>query len=66
VGYAEAQIGPLRQIHTSDRPLQLALDRLDSAYKTFFSDDGTVRAKAAVSTAAKSVDALCPGAGAGT
>lgn len=66
VGYAEAQIGPLRHIHTTDRSLQRALYRLDTAYSLFFSHDGNATARATVSRAATSVDALCPGAGAGT
>jgi hypothetical protein len=66
VGYAEAQIRPLRQIHTADRTLQQAIDRLDAAYQTFFDDGGASAALASVSHAANSLDTLCPGAGAGT
>jgi len=65
VGYAESQILPLRQIHTTDQPLQLAVDRLASAYETFFDDDGSFGAKEKLTQAASSVNALCPGAGAG-
>jgi hypothetical protein len=64
VGYAEAQIIQLRQIHTTDRRLQLAVDRLASAYVAFFKSNGKA-AGATVSRAAASVDALCPGADAG-
>ena len=62
VGYAEAQIGPLGKIHTSDQALQLAIDHLDSAYKLFFGDNGNAMAVAALSKAAHSMNALCPGA----
>jgi hypothetical protein len=65
VGYAEAQFGPLRQLHTSDRSLQAAVDRLSSAYETFFHDGGSATGRKTVSEAAGSVNALCPGAGAG-
>jgi len=65
VGYAEAQIAPLLQIRTTDQSLQRALDRLDSAYEAFFSEDGSAEARKAVTEAARSVNALCPGADAG-
>lgn len=65
VGYAEAQIRPLRQIHSTDRPLQVAVDRLDAAYEELFDKPGSAAARASVSHAATAVDALCPGAGAG-
>lgn len=64
VGYAEAQIIQLRQIHTTDDRLQLAVDRLASAYEVFFKTDGNA-ARATVSRAAAAVDTLCPGADAG-
>ena len=65
VGYAQAQVLPLRQIRTSDRELRAAIDRLASAYQTVYLD-GRVEpaAKRAVSSAAAGLDQLCPGAAA--
>ena len=41
VGYALAQVGPLRQIKpTSDQPLQTAIDQLASAYQRFYAAGG--------------------------
>lgn len=65
VGYAEAQIRPLRQIRTTDVKLQQAVDRLASDYAVFFDANGGARAKKSLSSAVSVVDALCPGAGAG-
>jgi hypothetical protein len=62
VGYAEAQILPLRQIHTSDKSLQDAIDALASAYQQFFSSNGSAASSAAVKRSAARVDAICPGA----
>jgi hypothetical protein len=62
VGYAEAQIEPLRQIHTGDKSLQAAVDDLASAYQKFFSSNGASAAKQAVSKASHSVNHICPGA----
>jgi hypothetical protein len=62
VGYAEAQIVPLRQIHTGDKSLQSAVDALASAYQQFFRSDGASAAKQAVSRASHSVNHICPGA----
>jgi hypothetical protein len=64
VGYAFAQIIPLRQIKVvSDQPLQQAIDGLATAYQQFYADDGVgSAAKHAVSQASDRVNALCPGA----
>lgn len=62
VGYAQAQVLPLRQIDTSDGQLRQALDRLASAYQTFSSSHGASSAKSAVSVASKAIDDICPGA----
>jgi hypothetical protein len=62
VGYALAQVLPLRQIKTGDEPLKKSIDHLSSAYETFYKDDGTKAAKKIVATAAKSLNAYCPGA----
>ncbi len=62
VGYALAQILPLRQIHSPDSALQQAVDALASAYQTFYRDDGTPDAKRDVGSAGAKVNAICPGA----
>ena len=62
VGYAEAQILPLRHIHTSDRALGQAIGGLAAAYQRFFNDrGGSKAAQAAVVAASKRIGALCPG-----
>ena len=62
VGYAQAQILPLRQIRTSDKDLQAAISALASAYAEFASSSGAATAKQAVSKASSKVNAICPGA----
>jgi hypothetical protein len=62
VGYAEAQVLPLRQIHTSQEPLQEMIDKLASAYHEFSSEHGSRSAKAFVTVAGRQIDAVCPGA----
>jgi hypothetical protein len=62
VGYAEAQVLPLRQIRTSDTALKAAIDDLASAYQAFFRSNGAKAAKGAVSKASNRVDAICPAA----
>jgi hypothetical protein len=63
VGYAEAQILPLRQIHAPDTELRHAIGRLADAYASFFASDGkSASAISAVAAAAKKIDAICPGA----
>ena len=65
VGYAEAQILPLRQIHAADPALRTAIDDLASAYARVFGTDGkSAAATLAVTTASKKVNAICPGAAA--
>jgi hypothetical protein len=62
VGYAEAQILPLKQIHASDPTLARAISALAGAYGNFFATGGTSQAKAALSAASKKIDSVCPGA----
>ena len=62
VGYAFAQILPLRQIHTSDSALQAAIDDLAGAYQEFYGSNGDKVAAKAVTTASDKVNAICPGA----
>jgi hypothetical protein len=61
VGYAEAQIRPLRQITTTDASLQAAIGLLANAYQTFYDEDGASRAQPALTAAERSMDAICPG-----
>jgi hypothetical protein len=62
VGYAQAQVLPLRQIRTSDGKLRQAIDALASAYQSFSATDGAGSAKSAVSRTSKTLDSICPGA----
>jgi hypothetical protein len=63
VGYAQAQVLPLREIRTSDRQLHDAVYRLAAAYQAFSTGARTQRAAStAVTAAAHGVDAICPGA----
>ena len=63
VGYAEAQILPLGQIHTSDAQLRAAIGKLAGAYRTFFDSNGnSASAKLAVAAASKRINSFCPGA----
>jgi hypothetical protein len=62
VGYAEAQILPLRQVHTSDSRLRTAIEGLDRAYQQMFSTDGAAAARRAVTKASDRINAICPGA----
>jgi hypothetical protein len=63
VGYAEAQILPLGQIHTSSTQLRAAIGKLASAYQAFFDSNGaSSSAKLAVATASKRINSFCPGA----
>jgi hypothetical protein len=63
VGYAEAQILPLGQIHTSDAQLRAAIGKLTSAYRAFFDSSGnSASAKLAVASASKRINSFCPGA----
>jgi hypothetical protein len=63
VGYAEAQIKPLRAIKTPDPALGAAIGDLASAYASVFAADGkSATATRAVAAASKKVNAICPGA----
>ena len=63
VGYAEAQILPLGQIHTSDAQLRAAIGKLAGAYRAFFDSNGnSASAKLAVAAASKRINSFCPGA----
>ena len=64
VGYAEAQILPLKQLSLSDSAVRGAADRLDSAFSAFTAAQGSAQVRDAVQvTAAEdALNALCPGA----
>ena len=63
VGYAEAQILPLRQIGTANPALRAAISQLAGAYQGFFASDGkSSSAKEAVTVASKKLNSICPGA----
>jgi hypothetical protein len=62
VGYAEAQIEPLRAIQTSDQALRTAIRDLAAAYARVFASNGaSTAAGKAVTTAVRRVNAICPG-----
>ncbi|MGH3191834.1 MAG: hypothetical protein ACRDOL_32245 [Streptosporangiaceae bacterium] len=61
VGYAEAQVLPLRQISTSDQALRNAIGQLADAYRQIYDSNGTSsKAKESVTVASKKVDSICP------
>jgi hypothetical protein len=62
VGYAEAQILPLRQISVPDQPLRGVIGQLADAYQEFFTSNGSSNAKEAVAVASKKLNSICPGA----
>jgi hypothetical protein len=63
VGYAEAQILPLRQIKAPDQALHAAITQLADAYQRFFSSDGkSTNAKESVVVASNKLNSICPGA----
>jgi hypothetical protein len=62
VGYAEAQIRPLRQISTSNSSLRGVISQLSDAYQTFFASNGkNSNAKEAVAVASRKLNSICPG-----
>lgn len=61
VGHAQAQILPLREIHTTDTRLASAISDLAAAYQKFSSTNGASQANSAVSAATKTIERLCPG-----
>jgi hypothetical protein len=62
VGYALAQVKPLRQIQTSDMALRAAIDDLASAYERVVTTKDSASAKQGVAAASDKIDAICPGA----
>jgi hypothetical protein len=61
VGYAQAQVLPLRRIHTSDKGLREAIDGLAFAYGSFAAGNGGRSSDSAVNAAIDRVNAICPG-----
>jgi hypothetical protein len=63
VGYAEAQILPLRQTSVANQALHVAIGQLADAYQEFFASKGkSSNAKEAVAVASSKVNSICPGA----
>jgi hypothetical protein len=63
IGYAEAQILPLRGISVSDQALHTAITQLADAYQAFFDSNGkSSSAKEAVTVASNKLNSICPGA----
>lgn len=62
VGYAQAQILPLRQLTLSEASLRTAVTNLDAAYQAFSASNGAPADAVKVSTAQDALNALCPGA----
>lgn len=60
VGHAQAQVLPLREIHTSNSSLQEAIDSLASAFQSFSTSNGSSSAKSTVESASKTIEHLCP------
>ncbi len=64
VGYAQAQVLPLRQLTITDTALRHAVSRLATSYEAYASSDGAANTAAALtaSKAEAAVNAICPGA----
>jgi hypothetical protein len=62
VGYALAQVKPLRAIQASDNALEAAIDGLASAYEQVVTTNDSSASKYAVTEASDRVNAICPGA----
>jgi hypothetical protein len=63
VGYAEAQILPLRRVSAPDQALRTVVTQLADAYQQFFASNGkSSSAKEAVAVASKKLNSICPGA----
>ena len=62
IGYAEAQVRPLRGVETSDTALADAVAALADAYQRQFQDGDGPPERAAVASAEQRMNVLCPGA----
>jgi hypothetical protein len=62
LGYAEAQILPLRTVGTTGTAMHREVVALSDAYGQFESTNGSAAAASAVERASARLDATCPGA----
>jgi hypothetical protein len=62
VGYAEAQVLPLRELKLPAGRVKRAASALAAAYKQFSTTSGSAEAKRAVTVASRALDVICPGA----
>jgi hypothetical protein len=63
LGYAQAQILPLRHITVPNPALRTAVGQLSDAYQQFYTSNGkSTDAKEAVAVATKKLNSICPGA----
>jgi hypothetical protein len=63
IGYAEAQVIPLRRLNVPTQALRGVVSQLADAYQQFFVSNGkSSTAKEAVAVASKKLNSLCPGA----
>jgi len=63
VGYAEAQVIPLRGITAPGQALRSVVSQLADAYQQFYASNGkSSTAKEAVAVASKKLNSFCPGA----
>jgi hypothetical protein len=60
VGYAEAQILPLRKLKITDTSLKKAVSGLDKAYEKVYATNGSKASTKASAAAFKSVKRICP------
>jgi hypothetical protein len=61
VGYAQAQVLPLRGIHASEAKLAGAIGELASAYRQFTANKGATTAQTRVNNATRAIKTLCLG-----
>ena len=65
VGYAEAQVLPLKQLKINESNVQTTVDRLDAAFTAFVAaktSAAQTQAAVQVTSAENAVNAVCPGA----
>ena len=62
VGYALAQVLPLREVATTDRVLKKDIDLLAAAFEVVYKTNDKKGTEAAVDKAGKRIDSICPGA----
>ena len=63
VGYAQAQVRPLRHVSVAGAPLRTAVGQLADAYQRLYTSNGkSADAKEAVAVAARKLNSICPGA----